>query len=246
MTLGSRRSPTSRAILRELPAPTLGPMSPLTFRATAKIRAKVKARTGLAAQVEDPTTSSRRNIQAQVEPEEQGARLEDEGRGENFDHDLNHETEPHTRRNRTNTTSSVLTTGTSSSSSSIPTITVTNHRETQHAIFAEAEGQGLGSVTTSNTGSSVSLPGAVSTLLEGSLPTAAPTAPTPTPSAGLGSGSPGSISAPPAGRTTPGVDSGRDPRLITVSHKATLISHSHCFISAHLWHLSGWMRTTTQ
>jgi len=41
MTLGSRRSASTRAILGELPSPTLGPLGPL--KATSKIRHKINS-----------------------------------------------------------------------------------------------------------------------------------------------------------------------------------------------------------
>ncbi|KIW93442.1 uncharacterized protein Z519_06047 [Cladophialophora bantiana CBS 173.52] len=112
MTLGSQRAAGTRAILRELPVPMLAPLGSL--KATAKIRAKVKVRTPLAAQVEDPDSILNHGIQtavshrAQVDGEET---LGDEsansrGRG---------------RSDTTNTTASFWTTA--SSSNSIPAIT---------------------------------------------------------------------------------------------------------------------------
>ncbi|KAK5239162.1 hypothetical protein LTR40_014783, partial [Exophiala xenobiotica] len=43
MTLGSRRSAGTRAILRELPAPVLGPLAQAPLKATSKIRNRVKS-----------------------------------------------------------------------------------------------------------------------------------------------------------------------------------------------------------
>lgn len=55
MTLGSRRSAGTRAILRELPAPVLGPLAQAPSKATAKIRNRVKSssRTRALVQVEE-------------------------------------------------------------------------------------------------------------------------------------------------------------------------------------------------
>lgn len=226
MTLGGQRSAGTKAILR--------PLSPLN------LKARIKSRTGLAAQVEDPESPAQgtrsfhhptSSDQAQVDLEEQ------EIQQTSSSNSL-------CGRSRSNTTSSVLTT--TSSSSSIPTITLTEagdeiprdhyrsrrrfpayltetedfpreaHSDTEFAEEAEGEsisGTGLGSGSTAD-GLRAS---ASSVSLSGALPSVAPST--------THQQRPGTTSAPVlsassarvAGRVPPGVDVHRDPRLITVS-----------------------------
>jgi hypothetical protein len=216
MTPGSRRSAGTRAILREIPVPVLGPLSPLShLKATARIRAKVKAPAPLAAQVEDPTAPSQgaqyppSSNPALVEPDEQ--RVASEGASN---------ISP-SGRGRSHTTSSVLTTA--SSSSSIPTITVSETRnhssapeasEGVEAEFAEELGARLsfGPSTGGELRASAS-----SVSLSGSARTTQHLTPT---------------SAPVTSASSSGVDSHRDPRLITVSSHVPRVGHSHAAVAA--------------
>jgi hypothetical protein len=213
MTLGSRRSAGTRAILREIPVPVLGPLSPLShLKATARIRTKVKAPAPLAAQVEDPTAPSQgaqyppSSNPPLVEPDEQ--RVASEGAS-------------NIGRGRSHTTSSVLTTA--SSSSSIPTITVSETRnhssapeasEGVEAEFAEELGARLSFGPSTGgelraSASSVSLSGSARTTQHLTA-----------------------TSAPVTSASSSGVDSHRDPRLITVSSHVPRVGHSHAAVAA--------------
>ena len=247
MTLGSERSAGTRALLRGLPVPSLGPLGHLNTRATAKIRARVKAQTPLAAQVEDPTASSHEQHQvrhrsapgnhARVQLDEQRADSE------------RATTDSRSERGRSNTTSSVL--PTSSSASSIPAITISEisnryPREGYYnPILAETEilpaEAGFETESAEETDTET-FPGtthrfvrasASSESLSGTLPATAPrttltqhlTGSTSALPQLLSATSPGTANA---GRVTPGVDTPRDPRLITVrslSVPRPLVSH---------------------
>ncbi|EXJ54386.1 hypothetical protein A1O7_09725 [Cladophialophora yegresii CBS 114405] len=242
MTLGSRRPAGTSARLREVavPAPVHGPLGPLSnLKVTAKIRAKVKARAPLAAQVEDPTAAPRgqRHVQSLsassptfVEPDQH--RLASEA-ATNIS-----SSSSGGGRGRSHTTSSALTTA--SSSSSIPTITVTETRinfpaqedprqsassveseriEAEAEAEAEVEESGTRLSFGASTGgrlrasaSSVSLSGSTRTRTSQQL-----TGPT---------------SAPVSSASSSGVDLHRDPRLITVSSHVPPVSHSHGTFSA--------------
>ena len=240
MTLGSRRSAGTRAVLRDIPVPVLGPLSPLNRKAAAKLKAKVKARKPPAAQVEESTATSQGNRmfrfraagrQALVKPEEQGVHNE----GTNIN--------SREGRGRSNTTSSVVTAA--SSSSSIPTITITEsdnetfriedqsrrvlagseevppEPESQiEAEFAEEAEAGPCSGTELRfgpTSDGLLRASASSVSLSGALPsTALRTTHTGTSSAPVPSALSARVPAN-TGRTPPGVELHRDPRLITVS-----------------------------
>ncbi len=243
MTLGSRRSAGTRAILREIPVPVLGPLSPLNRKAAAKVKANVKARTPLAAQVEDPTGTSQGNrmfrfrsasSQALVKPEEQRINSE-----------VTEIVSSSGGRSRSNTTSSVLTTA--SSSSSIPTITITETSndsaraedrrqrfltepqglptepeflaEAEFAEQAEADPFSGTELRLGSTSGGLLRASASSVSLSGALPSTAPRTTqhlTGTSSAPVPSASSARLTAN-TGRYSPGVELHRDPRLITVS-----------------------------
>jgi hypothetical protein len=241
MTLGTRRSAGTRAILRELPEQPLGPLGLPHLKATAKIRAKVKARAARAAQVEEPKPSDNHGHLLQLPSTSSQLRLDDNETASGW---------AWKRRGRSNTASSALTT-TSSSSSIIPVITLTEssdrhspepgqHHESQPVVLVEpetslTEGQGTpaglaapaqaAEPETGSPGASFGPPSDAPLHASASSASLADdwhqhlTGPTPSSAAGV----PTTAGRTPASAALAG-DTQRDPRLITVS----AVSHAPC------------------